>query len=181
MADAGKVMSLGQGARTIDAFLAELRGHGCTYLIDVRSVPRSSFRPEFSRDQLEGALTGGDLRYVFMGDLLGGRPDDPSCYIDGHVDYTRCQQRPFFQRGIARLKAAHEQGLTVCLMCSEGDPSQCHRSKLIGVALAAIGIEVEHIQPAGGIATQAQVIAEITGGQSSLFGEQFQSRRAYAK
>ena len=39
-------------------------------------------------------------------------------------------------------------------MCSEGRPEQCHRSKLIGEALAAAGIPVCHIDEDGGLLTQ---------------------------
>lgn len=54
----------------------------------------SRYRPEFTKGPLEHRLAAEDLRYVFMGNVLGGRPDDPACYDeDGHVDYARCRER----------------------------------------------------------------------------------------
>lgn len=172
-------MTIGQGAREIRDFVEVLRRNEVAFLVDVRSRPRSGFRPEFSRSPLDVALRPHGIRYVFMGDLLGGTPDDPSCYVNGKVDYAACRDKEFFRLGLERLRSAIRQGHTVCLMCSEGHPGQCHRSKLIGVALADSGIEVDHILPDGGTITQDAVIAGLTGGQTSLFGTTFTSRRAY--
>lgn len=179
MQEERKVLTIGQGSRQLPEFLEELVRQRVQFLVDVRSVPRSGHRPEFSGEPLSEAVRGRGIKYVFMGDLLGGRPDDPTCYINGHVDYARCREKAFFKQGIARLQRAHEQGLVVCLMCSEGEPSQCHRSKLIGIELSQLGICLGHIKPDGSVATQDDVIREVTGGQSALFGDNFQSRRAY--
>jgi len=55
-------------------------------------------------------------------------------------------------------------------MCSEGRPEQCHRSKMIGEALAAAGIPVRHIDEDGRVLTQQQVMDRLTGGQLDFFG-----------
>ncbi len=73
------------------------------------------------------------IRYVFMGDLLGGRPQDPSCYENGHVIYSLVRQKPFFCKGLDRLLDAAAKAIRVSLLCSESRPEDCHRSKLIGV------------------------------------------------
>jgi hypothetical protein len=117
-----------------------------------------------------------------MGDTLGGRPSDEACYADGRVDYEKCRDQPFFQAGIIRLRSAWEQRLRVVLMCSEGKPEDCHRSKLIGVSLARAGIEVLHIDETGALKTQQNVINLLTGGQTYLFDdvpEASTSRREY--
>ena len=105
-----------------------------------------------------------------MGDTLGGQPRDPDCYTDGKVDYEKVRRQPFFQSGLERLRKAHERRLRAALMCSEGRPEQCHRSKMIGEALAAAGIPVRHIDEDGQLLTQAQVMDRLTGGQFDLFG-----------
>jgi uncharacterized protein (DUF488 family) len=65
-------------------------------------------------------------------------------------------------------------------MCSEGRPEQCHRSKLIGEALATAGIHVCHIDETGQLLTQQQVIDRLTRGQLDLFGPTtFTSRKRY--
>ena len=174
------LLTIGYGARTVDEFLGELKTKRIEYLIDVRTAPYSKFKPEFSRELLRYHLDRAGIRYLFMGDTLGGQPKDPACHTDGKVDYDKVRAQPFFQTGIDRLRKAFEQQHQVALMCSEGRPEQCHRSKLIGEALASVGIPVRHIDEDGVILTQVQVIDRLTKGQMSLFGEtSFTSRKRY--
>jgi uncharacterized protein (DUF488 family) len=174
----GRVLTIGHGGQTWASVLDRLRSASVQFLIDVRSVPYSKYQPDFTRERLQ-SLARGSVRYVFMGDLLGGRPDDLECYTDGHVDYVKTQAKDFFKHGIERLLNAHAQGLNVCLLCSEAQPSQCHRTKLIGVALGAHGVKLAHLLPNGALRSQEAVMQEITGGQEDLFGRALRSRKAY--
>jgi len=175
------LFTIGYGARTLDEFLAVLKANRIEYLIDVRTAPFSKFKPEFSKDLLQHHLERAGLRYVFMGDSLGGQPRDPACHTDGKVDYDKVRAQPFFRAGMERLKKAFEQQRRAALMCSEGRPEDCHRSKLIGEALTAAGIPVCHIDEDGQVLTQKQVIDRLTRGQMDLFGApSFTSRKRYA-
>ena len=100
------IYTIGYGKRELDEMISLLEGHGINYLIDVRSSPYSKFKPDFSRRSLEAALERRDIRYVFMGDLLGGRPEDEDCYVDGKVDYGRVRKITPFKHGIERLLTA---------------------------------------------------------------------------
>ncbi len=162
--------TIGYGARSLGELVAVLETHRIRYLLDVRSAPYSKFKPEFGREALEAALKRHGIRYVFMGDTLGGQPRDPDCYRDGKVDYGKVREKPFFASGIERLRQAEAEGHRVVLMCSEGRPEQCHRSKLIGEALVAAGLPVAHIDEDGRLLTQTQVMDRLTGGQLDLFG-----------
>lgn len=175
----GLLTTIGYGDRPWNEFLDRLRAHRIRYLIDVRSQPRSR-QPEFNGDALRVLLGQAGITYVFMGDALGGKPDDPSCYVDGKVDYARCQARPVFSVGLERLMTALKGGHRVALMCSELDPERCHRSKLIGEALQRRNVPLLHIDRDGAEVTQQTVIGRLTGGQSALFGESFTSRGRYA-
>ena len=168
--DAPTLHTVGQGARSLDELLGALEAHRIEYLLDVRSSPYSKYRPEFSREALEAALKARGIRYVFMGDALGGQPRDPDCYTDGKVDYAKVRQQPFFQAGLERLRKVHAQRMRAALMCSEGRPEQCHRSKMIGEALAAAGVPICHLDEDGQLLTQRQVMDRLTGGQLDLFG-----------
>ncbi|MGO8929196.1 MAG: DUF488 family protein [Limisphaerales bacterium] len=175
------LFTIGYGARTLEEFLAALKTNRIEYLIDVRTAPYSKFKPEFSKDLLQYHVERTGVHYLFMGDTLGGQPKDPACHTDGKVDYDKVRAQPFFQSGIERLRQAFEQQRRAALMCSEGRPEQCHRSKLIGEALAAAGIPVCHIDEDGGLLTQAEVIVRLTKGQMDLFGQaSFTSRKRYA-
>jgi len=174
------LFTIGYGARTLEEFIAALKANEIEYLIDVRTAPYSKFKPEFSKEVLEKRLESAGVRYVFMGDTLGGQPNDPHCLTDGKVDYDKVRTQPFFRAGIERLKKACRQPRRAALMCSEGRPEQCHRSKLIGEALMAAGIPICHIDEDGSVLSQTQVIHRLTKGQLDLFGQpSFTSRRRY--
>jgi uncharacterized protein (DUF488 family) len=180
--DHGPLYTIGYGARDIDAFITVLRRYGIAYLIDVRSSPYSRYKPDFSRERLEEHLRAVGIRYVFMGDSLGGRPDDASCYDgEGHVDYAKVAGHDFYLAGIERLANAHAQGLVVSLMCSEGRPENCHRGNLIGKSLAERGLPVAHIDENDDLIDQRQLELRHTGGQLSFFGDMGRatSRKSY--
>jgi uncharacterized protein (DUF488 family) len=174
------VYTIGYGSRTMDRFLTVLRENEIGCLVDVRSSPYSRFRPEYSRESLDASLKEAGVRYVFLGEQLGGRPDAPECYVDGKVEYERVSAREPYKRGIERVVRAREQGMRVALMCSEGKPEECHRSKLIGATLVEQGIPVVHIDEEDTPQTQDAVIGRLTGHQLGLFGEPtFTSRKRY--
>jgi uncharacterized protein (DUF488 family) len=177
-ANLGLLTSIGYGDRPWTDFVTRLRRHDVRFLIDVRSQPKSR-QPEFNKEALQLLLAEAGIRYVFMGDALGGRPEDPSCYVDGKVDYARCELLPAFRAGLGRLQAAIAGGHRVALMCSELDPERCHRSKLIGQALAKEGVELTHINRDGARVSQKEVIELITGGQGALFAQAFTSIGRY--
>lgn len=163
------IFTIGYGDRSIDEFIAVLKAHQLDYLIDVRSAPYSRFKPEFSKEALEKALQQQGIRYVFMGDTLGGRPTDPAFLTDGNVDYEKVETGESYQVGIKRLQTAFERQVRVVLMCSEGKPEHCHRSKLIAATLQHLSIPVIHIDESGTAQSHEAVTLRINEGKLSLF------------
>ena len=140
------IYSIGYGKRTIAEFIDLLQRHRIQYLVDVRTTPYSRFNPDFSREPLKKHLAAHQIHYIYLGDSLGGRPADPTCYTDGQVDFQKLSQKDYFQEGIMRLTEVWAQGFPLAVMCSEAKPQHCHRSVLIAPALTARGIEVVHIE-----------------------------------
>jgi uncharacterized protein (DUF488 family) len=176
--------TIGHGTRKPLDLLVLLRKYGIDFLIDVRSTPYSKFNPQFNQAELEVFLRDNGIRYVFMGDSLGGRPKDPGCYDEeGRVDYEEIKAKEFFIKGIDRLKTAYQKEVNVVLMCSESKPCECHRSKLIGRVLDTERVEVQHIDENGRVKDQAMVINEVNAGLSDtdLFGNNLNtgSRKVY--
>jgi uncharacterized protein (DUF488 family) len=166
------LLTIGYGKRTLDEAIALLDDHSVRYLADVRSVPWSRFRPEFAQDELKAHLDLAGIRYLYLGEELGGRPKDPSCYdARGRVDYDACRQRAAFLGGIERLRTAWTQGQRVALLCSESRPEECHSSKLLGVVLQEMGIAVQHLDEDGSVVSQEAVMGRLEGNQPSLFGD----------
>lgn len=164
--------TIGHGNRSWTDFASLLKGHDCLYLIDVRSTPKSRHNPSFDREQIKGLCEEVGIRYVFLGDVLGGRPGDRTLYDpQGRVDYSRVEQSVAYRSGIERLVKAAELSQNVAIMCSELNPSECHRSKLIGRTLANCDVVVHHIDKHGKAISQAEAINDITGGHEDLFGD----------
>ncbi len=176
--------TIGYGNRKKEDFIDLLKGVGIEYLIDVRSQPYSKFNPSFNQHELKFFLPENGIKYVFMGDTLGGRPKDTSCYNrEGKVDYEILKSKDFFLQGIDRLKTAFSKQLRVIIMCSEIKPYECHRSKLIGKVLDNEKIPLKHIDEKGYIRNQVYVINYINKGlsETDLFGDKLKttSRKSY--
>jgi len=165
------ILTIGYGSRSMPEFLESLEAAGVEYLVDVRSAPYSKFKPEFSKQALSTELEAHGIRYVFMGDSLGGKPDDPDTRdASGHVDYEALRRRSAFQAGLESLEAGWEFEHRIAVMCSEGKPQECHRTKLVAEELVANGVPVAHIDERGQTRSHAEIMAMITDGQETLFG-----------
>lgn len=176
--------TIGHGNRKPEDFLALLRNFNIEYLIDVRSQPYSKFNPQFNQNDIKFFLERHGIKYVFMGDTIGGRPKDTSCYDEeGKVDYEALKTKDFFLQGIDRLKTAYNKDINVVIMCSESKPCECHRSKLIGRVLNTEHIFLKHIDENGKLKDQTTVINELNKGLSEfdLFGNPINvtSRKSY--
>jgi len=138
------VYTIGHSTHALEHFVELLQGHGVTEVADVRSSPYSRFTPQFNREAFERKLHACGIRYVFLGRELGGRSDDPSCYENGQVQYSRLASTDLFRQGLERVKSDARE-YCIALMCAEKDPLECHRTLLVAPALEEEGFEVRHI------------------------------------
>lgn len=141
-----EVFTIGHSNHTWKAFAGLLAAHGVQVLVDTRTAPVSRWAPFADGRRLPGLLEDEGIRYVFMGKELGGKPDDASLYDDrGKPDYRLMAQSPSFQRGMETLVGLASDA-KVALMCAEEDPAKCHRTRLLGPALARHGVGQVHIR-----------------------------------
>lgn len=153
----GQLLSIGHSNHPIETFLGLLQKNKVEVLVDVRSHPYSKFSPHFDGQKLKVATTGADIKYLYLGKELGGRPDDPRFYTeDGHVLYYLLAESPAFLDGVHRLEDG-AQRYKVAVLCSEEDPTSCHRRLLIGRVLASHGFALDHIRGDGRIQTEAEL------------------------
>jgi uncharacterized protein (DUF488 family) len=159
--------SIGHSNSDIDAFIDLLRRHEISLLVDARSKPYSRYNPHFSRDELKHSLNESGIEYLFMGQQLGGKPEDESFYFQsGKVDYEMLAQSPRYLGGIEQLLALSADR-RVAFMCAEADYKNCHRYWLITRTLVERGVDVEHILHSG--ETNASTASEFEPAQPSLF------------
>jgi uncharacterized protein (DUF488 family) len=178
------VFSIGHGSKNIEDFIQELKCFEIKFLLDIRSKPFSKWNPQYNQNELKYKLQEHSINYVFVGDVLGGLPEDRSCYDkNGKVVYDLVKEKDFFKVGLDRLTTANEKKIKIAIMCSESKPEECHRSKLIGQELLKKKISLKHIISENLIKSQELVMTELTKGKSTvdLFGNEidFTSRKSY--
>lgn len=149
------IYTIGHSNHEADDFVRILESHSVKAVADLRTSPYSRMYPQFNRQPLQAVLKRAGIRYVFMGDVLGGRPDDLSCYENGKVRYDKVAQLPAFSEGLDRVLRGAAQ-YRIALMCSEKDPITCHRMLLVSRELAKRGAAVAHILHDGTLEPHAE-------------------------
>ncbi len=170
---AGRIFTVGHSNHSPEFLMELLAGHGVEVVVDVRSSPYSRYATHFNREPLEKLLRTSGLKYLFLGDVLGGRPQGHEYYDElGHVLYDTLAASPSFTAAMERLL----RGLrisSIALLCSEEDPAQCHRRLLLGRVLADGGVGVFHIRGDGRLQSEGELAEELqfqrTKGQMTLF------------
>ncbi len=179
------LFSIGHSNHPLPKFLGLLRDNTVEAVADIRSVPRSRSSPHFNRPALEAALAKAGIRYEFLLQELGGRPEGDEYYdSEGHVLYGRLAGGASFLAGVRRLVEEAKRS-RVAILCSEEDPTGCHRRLLVGRVLATRGVDLLHIRSDGRLQNEADLRlaekAEPSTDQPGLFaGEadpEWRSRR----
>ena len=145
------VMTIGHSTRTLEEFIGLLKAQGATGVVDVRTVPRSRYNPQFNKTSLPRSLKKAGLGYVHMPGLGGLRHAERdslnmgwrNASFRGYADYM---QTPEFAQSLEELVQLANQE-RIGLMCAEAVPWRCHRS-LIADALLVRGIRTEDIMSA---------------------------------
>jgi len=167
------IYTIGHSNHPVEIFLGLLRQHGIATVVDVRSSPYCRFAVHFNKEDLQGRLRTEGVRYLLLGDVLGGRPEGEEFYDrQGYVLYDRVAQSRAFQSGLGEL-LREAAACRVAVMCGEEDPTGCHRRLLIGRVLAQQGVRILHIRGDGRVQTEPEVAGEEefrrTRGQLTLF------------
>lgn len=161
--------TIGYGNRHWSNLRQLLGDRRCELLIDVRSQPFSAFNPSFNKAALAQLCQQAGISYQHLA-ALGGKPTAPQLLnAYGQPDYRRISESPAFQQGLSELVRLKQQGVYTCLMCSESKPEQCHRTLLIGEALARLGMAPTHINEFGEDTSHSAIMQKISGGQGDLF------------
>ena len=132
--------------------------------MDVRSIPNSRWAEFANRNRLKGILESIRIQYIYLGDMLGGRPSDADSYDHqtGKADYQVIREKEYFKCGIKRILGGLNK-YRVCIMCSEEDPTSCHRNLLVAESLRRSGVQVFHIRGDGRIQTDDELWKEKVG------------------
>lgn len=172
--DGPRLFSIGHSNQSFQSLVGLLERHRVEVVADVRTSPYSRYSPQFNRRDLRFGLAEAGFRYVFLGKELGGHPEG-DFYKKGRIEYGRVAKTDWFQAGLDRLC----DGITrfrTAILCSEEDPSNCHRFVLITRALKDRGVEVAHIRGDGAIQRTEEISQfDPEYKEVSLFGEETSS------
>ncbi|MCD6567653.1 MAG: DUF488 domain-containing protein [Dehalococcoidia bacterium] len=159
-----RVYTIGHSNLTQERLLGLLTQVQIELLVDVRSNPNSRWVPHANRKDLKKILESDGIHYLYLGNMLGGRPSDPDCYdfLTGKANYQAIQKKDYFKQGINQVVKRLKK-YRVCIMCSEEDPTFCHRNLLVAMSLRQEGITVLHIRADGRIQTDEELWKEKTG------------------
>lgn len=176
--------TIGHSNHSLNKLIDLLNEYQIVNLVDVRTAPYSRYNQQFNKEALEYELPRHQIRYIYSGQYLGGRPDDPKLYkhkkmphgeVDflHEVDYLLVMKRPWFQESVKELLDIAGLDPTA-IMCSEEDPAECHRHHLIAKYLFEHypDVEVKHIRGDGrvfGAKSILKSVNEETPKQERLF------------
>ena len=166
------LFTIGYANRSLNDFISLLKQHAITALCDVRTSPYSCRNPQYNRELLKQSLKSHNIEYVFLGDELGARPRDLSCYVEGKAVYQKIAATTLFQKGLERIKLGLKRGFTLALMCAEKDPMTCHRTILICRNIRGRGIDILHIIDYQTLETQAELEKRLIA-QLKLYPDMF--------
>jgi len=166
------IFTVGHSTHEASVLLDLLEKHGVAAVVDVRSAPYSGRAPHFNREALAEILRSRGIRYAFLGDELGGRSDDPSCFVEGRVQYDRLADKAAFQSAIRKL-VSNSRSRQIALLCAEKEPLECHRALLVGQVLHTQGHAVAHILADGRLEPHGDSLLRLRGltrrGNAELF------------
>lgn len=170
--------TLFQKGNTIDIenLFETLKTYDINFLVDVRSVPFSKQYPQCNADNMKIAGKNLGVPYMNMPEIgakansgqevfskasniffeqsvfpiaKSNRPEKAELLgSDEIVDFRKFRHDEYFISGLKRIEDAYDKGFTLCLMCSEKKPMDCHRYFLVSKALEqrfGDWLEVRHI------------------------------------
>ncbi|MDE1765676.1 MAG: DUF488 domain-containing protein [Thaumarchaeota archaeon] len=142
------IFVVGHSTRTIASFVDLLKAHSINLLVDIRTIPRSRYNPQFNEDSLKKKMKDNKIDYLHMKGLGGLRHSDKNSInlgwhnlsFRGFADYMQTKE---FNSSIKELIKLSKTRI-VAIMCAEGNPFRCHRS-LVADALLVRHVKALHI------------------------------------
>jgi len=140
------IYTIGHSNHDIDFFLELLQSQEINCVVDVRSIPASKYNPQFNQKPLSAFLKNKEITYMHFGEEFGARQTDEKLLDEnGCVNFVWFRKTRAFQDGVERIDMGVDKGFKIALMCSEGNPLECHRFSMISGYLEEIGMTVQHI------------------------------------
>lgn len=146
-----EIFTIGHSTRPIAEFIDLLKKNGVEQVIDIRTIPRSRYNPQYEQEALNRSLQEAGMDYIHMKNLGGLRPKVKDSINTGwrnesFRNYADYMQTPAFSEAVEEL-IARAKTKPSAIMCAEAVPWRCHRS-LVADALTVRGVVVRDIMDA---------------------------------
>jgi uncharacterized protein (DUF488 family) len=168
------IFTIGHSNLDISDFINLLLANKIELVVDVRSAPYSKLYPHFNRNPLEVSLTKNSIKYIFLGDSVGGRSNNIKDYSKGRVMYKKIAEKKEYISSINTI-IQNSSKYKIVLMCSEKEPLECHRTLLISRSIETYMVKILHIHREGQIESQSEAIQRLLKiwklDSPNLFGE----------
>lgn len=157
-----EIYTVGHSNHQIDYFLELLQFKEITCVIDVRSTPASSYSPQYNKLPLKNYLKNNGITYMHFKEEFGARHEQETVLDEnGQVNFELFRKTNEFKKGVERVDKGFSKGYKIALMCSEGNPLECHRFSMISVYLNRTGYNVFHILKNKVVKTHNQLEEEL--------------------
>jgi uncharacterized protein (DUF488 family) len=125
--------TFGYSGRTIDELLAALTTAGVRTLVDIRQNAVSMYRAELSKVNLQRIVEVHGMHYVHLPELGVPRDIRARAIATGSRQviwdwYDEHVAQPYLGRNLHHFLNSLEH--PVAMMCTEHDPTECHRHRL---------------------------------------------------
>jgi len=142
------IYTIGHSTHPEKEFIALLKHYKIQTLMDVRTIPKSRWNPQFNSIAMQKSLPAAGIEYIHEPELGGLRKPAKNSIntgwenegFRGYADYMLTTQ---FESALNRL-IHRSKNRVIAVMCAEAFYAKCHR-KLLSDALIVRGIQVIHI------------------------------------
>lgn len=158
------IYTIGYSHTSLAQFIEKLKTVKIEILVDVRRNPKSQYRPEFNKEDLERSLKNAKIGYWHVPELgvqselrddLATEDDYRTLWrwYDKNVVHGEIKDVPKGTPPISILESIWEQiekssEGAIAFMCMEADPTKCHRHR-IALALESLGEICEPLEERG--------------------------------
>lgn len=154
-----RLLTVGHGTLSTEAFASLVVGAGIDLLVDVRSYPGSRRHPQFGGEAMQAWLPEAGVEYRWERRLGGRRPARPGSpnialrnpAFRGYADHMA---EPEFADALTGVLAEAGSRM-VAVMCSETLWWRCHRRLLADSATLGRGAKVMHLAHDGRLSAHA--------------------------
>jgi uncharacterized protein (DUF488 family) len=117
------IYTIGHSTHQPDYFLELLQTVDINCIIDVRSVPASTYNPQYNQDLFKRFLKNNHITYLHFAQEFGARQTDFDLLDnEGKLDFEKVRKTRSFHYGIERVWQGVNKGFRIAMMRTVGLP-----------------------------------------------------------